>query len=207
MRAFTIATPDNIPMAVECEKRVLHFCGVDHFDIHAAKDRHEAYVMKLTTWLKYQEPVWFVDADMWMRRPAQLPLVQGPLIIGAPADSPDTSIPRPESFNMRMLLCSSLIGMDMSNQVCRDVIADALYLQEERFPNKMAKYDGWFLNLAATRSHLLMICRLGCQWNWCGDKPPDMARNIHAASRPNKLQWLKANTQPILANGLESDRR
>lgn len=197
MRAYTIATPDNIEMASECEARVLKFCGVDHFDIHPADDRHDAYVKKLTLWLTYHEPIWFVDADMWFRRSAVLPEPHGPLIIGAPADSPDQSIPRPEGFNLKMLLCSSLIGMDMGNQVCRDVVSDAIYLQEERYPSQTAKYDGWFLNLAANRSHQIMISRLSNLWNWCNEKPPEMARNIHAASRTGKLEWLRANSCSI----------
>lgn len=197
MKAFTIATDEVFPMAEECKRRVARFCGVRSFDIHHAENRHHAYVSKLKVWLEYSEPIWFVDADMWMIRRAWLPEIHGPAIIGAPADCPDMSIARPEDFQIKMLLCSSLIGMDMSNPDCRAVVQEAVRLQEARFPGGKAKYDGWFLNLAAQRCQDFMICRLGNDWNWCDEHPSATARNIHAASRPNKMEWLTANTTPL----------
>ena len=197
MKAFTIATADVVPLSAECEQRVKKFCGVDEFELVIATDRADAYHKKLTQWLTYREPVWFIDSDMWFIRYARFPTPSGPMIIGAPANTPNPNDPKGENFDMKMALCSSLTGMDMGNQECRDIVSDAIYLQEERYAGHPPATDGWFLNIAAQRNYRIMICRLSSLWNWCSAPVPQFARNIHAAGRENKLEWLKANTIPI----------
>lgn len=190
-RAFTISTEDSLPMAEECQRRVGRYCGTT-LEIFMAKNRDDAFRKKLTSRLDFDGPVWFVDADMWFIRSSVLPPVTGSIIVGAPCDTPDPIIERPPWFDLKMLLCSSLIGMDMGDKVSRKVAEKAALLQHEKYGDGKINYDGLFINVAAQMEPKMMICRLGNDWNWCSDIGLEKARNVHAASmRSGKYEWLK----------------
>lgn len=170
-------------MAQESGRRAMEYGGITSHDIVLCKDAAECHRKKLSGFLDYEEPVWFIDADWWMVTKVSLPTPEGPLCIGAPNDS-GTDAYADSAVPTRSALCSCLIGLDMDCHIVRHAVGKALYLQ-----GKDRGRDEIYLNKALFEDARLCPVRLSNYWNWCAPPVP-LTVGLHGAKRPDRMAWL-----------------
>lgn len=186
MIAWTTATPDMMEMAEEAARRIQFYGGVSTC-IFPATTKQECHRMKLASWLEFRGPAWHFDSDLFMLQKCAIGQPSHEILIGNPDDAPGgkyggTCVDHKQAIN------SSLVGMDMSQARMRDLVKRAMAIQLEISGSDPVE-DERFLNIAAWERPL-MISRLSTRWNWCSVNPPKNAIAVHAASQPNKLEWL-----------------
>lgn len=189
MKALIIHTPDFVEMARECATRVAHFTNLRP-ELVEADSRFTAHRLKIDLPRLATEPVWLVDADLWFIAPAVLPVPAGPVIYG----SPDNSVINRERYSGTKVeighaFNTSLIGLDPTCREVREALEAAAEMQAERYGPEPVE-DEKFFNIAVSRPSLT-LCRLSTRFNWCGTEPPASTVAVHAASRRDKLAWLR----------------
>lgn len=189
MKATIIHTPDIVEMARECATRVAHFTNLRP-ELVEADSRFTAHRLKLEVFQWQSEPVWLVDADLWFIAPCVLPVPAGPVIYG----NPDNSIINRERYagtrvEVGHAFNTSLIGLDPTCREVREALEDASAMQAERYGPEPVE-DERFFNIAFSRPGLT-LCRLSTRFNWCGTEPPASTVAVHAASRRDKMTWLR----------------
>ena len=189
MKALIIHTPDIVEMARECATRVAHFTNLRP-ELVEADSRFTAHRLKLEAFQWQSEPVWLVDADLWFIAPCVLPVPSGPVIYG----NPDNSIINRERYagtkvEISHAFNTSLIGLDPTCREVREALEDASAMQAGQYGPEPVE-DEKFFNIAVSRPGLT-LCRLSTRFNWCGTEPPASTVAVHAASRRDKMAWLR----------------
>lgn len=204
MKAFIVYTPDIKELAEECRDRVLRFTNIKAVELLAADTRFAAHRMKLEAWQWFGGPTWVVDADLWFLQSCILPVPDGPVIFGNPDNSPITK----EKYwgtvvEIGHAINTSLVGADCSNEKMQGAILEAMSLQADRYGESPVT-DEKFFNEAISKQPLV-IARLSTRFNWCGINPPARTFAVHAASEPDKLQWLREAVQNYERNTTAPD--
>lgn len=188
MTAWTVATPDVMPMAEEAKRRIKTLGEIKSVFIFQCATKQECHRKKLELWLEFTGPTWMFDSDLWMLQKCSLGQPAGPILIGNPDNLPGakydgTNVSSSQAIN------SSLVGMDMGHESMRDLIKRAIELQQIKYGNYPSE-DEKFLNIALWQK-TTMFSRLSTSWNWCSAFPPSHAIAVHAASQEHKIQWLE----------------
>jgi len=204
MKAFIVYTDDIKEMALECQERLLRFTNIKEVELLAADTRFSAHKIKLEAWQWYGGPTWMLDADLWFLQPCVLPVPGGPVVFGNPDNSPlakekykNTPVEVGHAIN------TSLVGVDCSNEMMQEAVKWAILMQISRYRDEPVE-DERFLNEAIS-THPLVIARLSTRFNWCGNNPPARTFAVHAASQPDKLQWLREAAQNYERNSTAPD--
>lgn len=209
MKAFIVYTPDIKEMAEECRDRVLRFTNIKEVEMLSTKLKGgfkiTPYSMKLQAWKTFKDPMWLVDADLWFLQPCFLPEPQGPVIFGNPDNSPLVK----EKYKLRPIenghaINTSLVGADCSDPKFQEAMQSAIEWQGQDHGHAAAPYDEFYFNVV-TYQRGLTIARLSTRFNWCGINPPARTFAVHAASQPDKLQWLREAVQNYERNTTAPD--
>ena len=190
MKAFIVYTPDIKEMALECQERLLRFTNLKDINVIGVGKKTDAHLLKLEVWRFAKSPTWMIDADLWFLQPCVLPEPRGPVVFGNPDNSPiiktkyaGTTVELGQAIN------TSLVGADSTDSLFQQAVEYAQALQQQKYGSTPLE-DEKFFNIAIIVFDLV-IARLSTRFNWCGLNPPANVLAVHAASQPNKLQWLR----------------
>lgn len=209
MKAFIVYTPDIKEMAEECCERVMRFTNIKGVEMVSTKNKNGAkispYSVKLQAWQTFKEPMWLVDADLWFLQPCFLPEPKGPVIFGNPDNSPLVK----EKYKLHPIetghaINTSLVGADCNDPRFQEAIKLAAVWQGQDHGYSQAPFDEFYFN-AVTYQRDLTIARLSTRFNWCGINPPARTFAVHAASQPDKIQWLREAVQNYERNTTAPD--
>lgn len=204
MKAFIVYTDDIKEMALECQERLLRFTNLKDINVLRVNTQPEAHKLKLEVWKFAASPAWVVDADLWFLQPCVLPEPRGCVVFGNPDNSPLTKTKYAgTTVELGHAINTSLVGADATNQLFVESIEYAQTLQQQKYGSAPLE-DEKFFNVAATVFDLV-IARLSTRFNWCGLNPRADILAVHAASQPNKLQWLREAVKNYERNSTTPD--
>jgi hypothetical protein len=190
-------------IAQEASNRVSRFCGPLSV-ISESFDPKDVIRARFTSLLKFDRPVWMMDADLWFVKPYTLPVISGDVIIGslnehAPADTVLGGKFKGLDFKTRDTFNLSLVSLDMGSEKIRQCVQMAIIYMDEHFGKDVPNHAEVFLNRSA-RELGIMVARMSNYLNWCGNQNiSHKTIALHAAEQKNKLQWLREGVSKVYA--------
>lgn len=184
-KGFIISTKDQFDIAEEARRRALRFANLS-CDIIEARDKKHAHYLKLKVLAESTHPCYLLDNDIWFIKQTTLPSLEKDTVYACRCFG--NSIEKrckDHSLKPEIYFNSGLVGIGEGNKI-RTCLQEAIVLRELH----NAEMDEMFMNIAFQRNNI-SIKIIPDTHNYCNNEHiRDDVVAIHAARRPNKMDWL-----------------
>lgn len=185
-RGFIVTTEDQLNLAEEAKKRAFQHLDIN-CEIVIAKDRQEAHLLKLKSFLTYKnEEVYVIDNDLWFIDKFKLPKLKPGQICAT--RSINKSIEQRSAkvgVDYEKYFCSCFVGAYVDDKFHK-LIQSAIELRGDNL------YDEVYFNIAVRDNNYELVVMTD-RLNYCSDEFDSFnIKAIHAARKPNKFEWLNA---------------